>query len=136
MKLIDHRTIPDQQPKRENQHPSVEIQQINTRVNHQIMGDENRAKTRLDKHNLKTIFFFKMIIIELNALLWIQERKKAYYKHEIKSFENLLHNVSGCSFDATKVESNHSIKTLNIARVLDNHMISIYWLFSDSLRTN
>lgn len=56
MKLIDHRTIPDQQPKNENQHTSVEMQQINTRVNHQIMGDENRAKTRLDNHNLKTIF--------------------------------------------------------------------------------
>jgi hypothetical protein len=56
MKLIDHGTIPDQQPKNENQHTSVEMQQINTRVNHQIMGDENRAKTRLDNHNLKTIF--------------------------------------------------------------------------------
>jgi hypothetical protein len=57
-----------------------------------------------------------------------KERKKerAYYKHEIKSFDNLLLNVSGCSFDAIKVESNHSIKILNITRVLDNHMISIY----------
>jgi hypothetical protein len=27
------------------------------------------------------------------------------------------------------VESNHSIKILNITRVLDNHMISLYWLY-------